>query len=213
MRLLLVTVALACALACALISPASADELPEPRHSLVQVHQFARYDRFPGEVNAGRVGISARTLIGATLAYNIGLDLDAGASAEGAVYNAELWPLGLGVRIGDSGMIALGGGFGVGGAGGGVLPTAFQVPVELRAHGQLGPVRATAWAVARETPFDDGRDLELEGSLAVGWGRQDRYWRDASAGYGPFVAVTARRLTDDDVSLAISVGLELLGAN
>ena len=206
---------LALLLAVAWVAPAAADavdSLPAGRRSLAQVSQFARYDRFPGDVHGGRLGLSARFLLGAPLGYGVGLDLEGGATEHGGVYNLELWPVGLGLRIGDASYLALSAGVGVGGAGGGVQPTALQLPVELRGRGQLGPVRATGWITGRAAPLTDARSPELEAGLGLGWGRQRTFWRGASAGSGPYLAVAARS-SDDELALAVTLGLELLGAN
>jgi hypothetical protein len=204
--------AIAAVLASLDASAATADELPSGRNSLIQVAPFARYDRFDADTQGGRAGLSSRIVLGSRLGYAIGLDLDAGATGSGAVFNAELYPIGVGLRFGRSGALTLSAGVGAGGAGGDVRPTALQIPVELRGRVQLGPVRAMAWTVARETPLTDERDLELEASIALGWGSQRTYWGGTSSGSGPFVAVTGHRV-DDETALSIAIGIEIVGAN
>ena len=206
---------LALLLAVAWVAPAAADavdSLPAGRRSLAQVSQFVRYDRYADDIHGGRLGLSARVLLGGPLGYGLGVDLEGGATEQGGVYNLELWPVGVGLRLGEASYLAVSAGVGVGGAGGGVQPTALQLPVELRGRGQLGPVRATGWITGRAAPLSDERSAELEGGLGLGWGRQSRFWRGASAGSGPYLAVAART-SGEEAALAVTLGVELLGAN
>lgn len=191
--------------------PLHADSLPSSLSTLAQVSTFAGYDRHVDDSRGGRVGLSGRVLLGAGLGYGLGLDLEVGATGSGAVYELELWPVGVGLRAGAASFVGLSAGLGVGGARG-IEPAALQLPVELRGRVQLGSVRAMAWTAARSTPFADDRPLELEAGLGLGWGRQASYWSGASAGSGPYLALAGRRRGDDS-ALAILFGLELLGAN
>ncbi len=180
---------------------------------------LGRYDQLPGDIHAASVGLSARAVLGRRLGYCVGADLSAGASERGATYAAALQLAGVGLRVGHAGAVSLCGGVGVSGARG-VVPAALEVPVELRARLQLGPVRALAWVTGRWTALADERDAgsrvdavdELDATVALGWGRQRSYWQGSSAGSGPYVAVTYRELVGERV-VAVAVGLELLGAN
>ncbi len=193
--------------------------LASPTHALIDLGMLARYDRLPGEVNAGRAGLSVRALLGRKIGYCVGADIDVGASGHGVVYEVTSQLAGLGLRFGDGGFVSLCGGAGVGGASG-VVPAALELPVELRAHLQAGPLRLTGWVTGRFTAFasarDDGSSVggidELEAAVAVGLGRQHVYWPGASAGSGPYVAATYRELMGESV-FALSLGFELLGAN
>jgi len=193
--------------------------LPSPHRALFDLGLLARYDRLPGDVNAGRAGLTARALLGRRVGYCVGADLDIGASSEGLVYGAVAQLAGIGLRFGDGGYVSLCGGAGVGGASG-VVPAALELPVELRARLQAGPLRLAGWVTGRFTAFDeardDGTDLggvdELEAGAAIGLGRQHTYWRGASAGAGPYLAFTFRELMGERV-FAVSLGLELEGGN
>lgn len=190
--------------------------LPSEHHALAQVTASAGYQRLPGEIHAGNLELGARVLFGHRVAYCVGIDAAAGASSEGALYRAEALLTGVGLRFGDAGLIALCAGAGVGGAPD-VIPTALQLPVELRLLTQLGSLRLAGHVTARFIPLDDARNTgdpidELDATLAIGMGSQQAYWRGASAGSGPYVAVTYRHLLSEDV-FGLAVGVELLGAN
>jgi hypothetical protein len=201
------------------LADAPADALPSERPTLIEATLFARYDRLPGEVHGGRAGLSARALLGRRLGYCLGVDLDVGGSQEGVTYGAVLQLVGAGLRIGDAGLVSLCGGAGVGGARG-VVPAALELPVELRARAQLGPVRLLGWLTGRWTAGSDRRHGgsridaadELDAAIAIGWGRQQRYWEGTSAGSGPYVGLAYRELMDEQV-VAIVMGIELLGGN
>lgn len=192
--------------------------LPSPHHSLLDLAVLARYDRLPGDVHGARAGLSARAVLGRRLGYSVGADLELGGSAEGVAYRAAVQLVGVGWRVSDASFIAASGGVGVGGARG-IVPAALELPVELRARFQAGPVRLSGWVVGRLTALSDARDGgsrvdgvdELEATLAVGWGTQRRYWRGSSAGSGPYVAVTYRELLGERV-VSVALGVELLGA-
>lgn len=194
------------------VAAAGEPDLPSGRHALVQTRVFAGYDRYPGDVHGASGGLSARLLLGRFVGYAAGLDADAGATGEGAVYRAELLPLGVGLRLGNASAITLAAGIGVGGARGGVMKTAMQIPVELRGRAQWGPVRATAWGSVRAVPLTDSRDTEIEAAVALGWGRQDSYWHRASAGSGPYAAFAVRHAGDAEV-YTLALGFEIVGAN
>ncbi len=194
--------------------------LPSPHHALLDLSMLARYDRLPGEVNAGRAGLSVRALLGRKVGYCVGADLDIGASGKGLVYGVVAQLAGVGKRLGQAGYVSLCGGAGVGGATG-VIPAALEVPIELRMRLQAGPVRLSGFVTGRFTAFDEARDDgarsvsgfdELDAGVAIGLGRQHVYWRGSSAGSGPFVAVTYKELMDQRL-IAVSLGFELTGGN
>jgi hypothetical protein len=193
--------------------------LAPQRSSLVQVSSFVRYDRLPGDVDGGRAGLSVRSLIGHSIGYCAGADLEFGGTEQGVSYGAVLHLTGVGVRLGEVGVVSLCGGLGAGGARG-VVPAALELPVEARARVQLGPLHTTAWATGRWTSFADARNAgsrfdavdELEVGLSLGWGTQRRYWRGSSAGGGPQVGAVYRELMGERV-FAVVLGLDLMGAN
>ncbi len=137
-----------------------------------------------------------------TVNYHVGLDLAAGSTLRGAgfAYDVALFPLGVGVRVGDTGVIALGGGVGAMGAVG-TLDDAVTFPVELNAElgsgwRVLARVR-TAWVAGApgrhdgspSAPFAD----ELDATLGL---RLGHHYTDYGypTGNGYFIGASYREL-------------------
>lgn len=95
---------------------------------------------------------------GSTVAYHIGLDLAAGSTIHrsGLAYDVALFPIGVGVRFGRTGIAALGTGIGAMGAVGS-LDDAVTWPVELNVEAGSGRMRVLARARAAWVAGADGR--------------------------------------------------------
>ena len=104
-----------------------------------------RYQHAPGDAaavdNALTTGASVRALPGRRLTACLGADARGGAGGGGALYAAELYPIGIGMRYAGTSQVTLCGGIGI--AGGGELSRAWTFPVELRweGTGAFGVVR------------------------------------------------------------------------
>ena len=115
--------------------------------------------------NALTAGLRARALPGRRLTTCLGLDARGGAGAGGALYAAEVYPIGIGLRHGRTSQIGLCAGVGLAGASGGAVPFAWTFPLELHWEGTgafaivrpllVARASRTAGAVARE----DGSEL------------------------------------------------------
>ncbi len=144
-----------------------------------------------------------------------GLDLRTGVE-DGWRYEADAYPLGLAVRLGRSGQLALVGGIGAGGVRG---RAATRVPVELSLELPLGPVHlasrvALAWRLSGDAYEGDALGLADEASafLGVRLGRDRRYWADVVAGGGPFIGLGWRDLGGTQL-IGVTLGVALWGSN
>ena len=130
---------------------------------------------------------------GEHLGFHAGLDLAAGGTVSrgGFAYDVALLPLGIAVRLGDTSMIALGGGVG---ALGGIpsLDGAVTLPADLTIELGGGRVRVLGRARAAYLAGAAYSD-ELEAMLGV---RVGHHYHDYGfpSGNGYFVAVSAREL-------------------
>lgn len=175
-------------------------------------------ERLGGIAGMGGLALRNRLLIGRRIAYAAGLDGTIGASPEGVVYQLTGHLVGVGLRFGDAGLLAISGGIGIDGAAGAV-PFALRAPVEASLAVDLGPVRVQPWAVAAWTGDDAREDGvswwsavdEVEAGVLLRLARQRHYWSTASAGGGLAVGVVYRELMDTS-TLAVVVGLDLTGA-
>jgi hypothetical protein len=128
-----------------------------------------RYQHAPGDAaaidNAFTTGASVRALPGRRLTACLGADARGGAGGGGALYAAELYPVGIGLRYAGTSQVSLCGGAGVAGGGGRELSRAWTFPVELRweGTGAFGVVRpllvARAVRVAGADAREDGSPL------------------------------------------------------
>lgn len=167
------------------------------------VQLFAQYDRAVSDArvddldNRAMIGASARGLLGKHLAYCAGFDAAFGGSEGAFAYEANLYAVGGGVRLGRVGHVAVCGGAGFSGAAG-ALPFAWQLPVDVSLSFNLGRrLRPLVWARAVWLLSDSRRDggspsLDTidEGTLSVGLriGKRRRYGR-IHTGNGTFVGV------------------------
>jgi hypothetical protein len=110
--------------------------------------------------NALAVGLQARLLPGRRLTACFGADAAFGLGGGGAVYDAALYPLGLGLRYGRTSHVALCAGAGMSGVTDGAIPSAWTFPVELRweATGAFGVVRPLLVARAARVAGADARE-------------------------------------------------------
>jgi hypothetical protein len=139
---------------------------------------------------------------GKTIGFHAGIDLAAGSTIGGGgfAYDVALFPLGVGVRVGKTGVVALGTGVGAMGAIG-TLDDAVTLPVELNAELGGGRVRVLARARASyiagapdrhdgapSIPFADELDAQL--GLRIG----HRYNEYVPSGNGYFAGVAYREM-------------------
>lgn len=196
---------------------------PAPRHPGESLHlglAAEKPDDDAGDLDGVlALAVRSRLFLGRTATWCLGLDGAIGGSDAGLVYQAELYPLGAGLRLGDRGVAALCGGVGLGGIRG-AIPFGWQLPVEAWVDVGLGPLRLAGWLEAT-TVLDsdvrqDGSDIdgvdELSAGLAIRLGGDTRYWADTTAGYGPFLAATFRQAMGADF-LGLMLGMHFWGAD
>lgn len=155
-----------------------------------------------------------------TVGYHIGIDLAAGGSlnAGGFAYDVALFPAGISVRFGRTGVIALGAGVGASGATG-TLDDAISVPLELNAELGDGRLRLLArvrtsyvagadsrQSAAPSVPFAD----ELDATLGLRIGRHYEDWGIPS-GNGYFLGAAYRELAGTRF-LGLVLGYSIDGA-
>jgi alpha-beta hydrolase superfamily lysophospholipase len=143
-----------------------------------------------------------------------GADVRLGSEG-GFFWEADAYPLGLGVRAGSAqlGVTAGIGGWGIDGA------NLAHVPAEVVAEIPLGPTRllargSIAWRVSSGGPGTSALGFadEANALVALRIGRDVRYWADARAGQGPLLGVTYARRGVVDL-WGVALGLDLWGAN
>ncbi len=204
--------------------PGADDErlAPTPRHpgESLSIGLAGQKPR-DGDLADGSLALAVRSrlFLGRSAVYCLGLDGALGASDAGLVYEAELYPVGVGLRLGDRGAAALCAGAGLGGIKN-AIPFGWQLPVEAWIDLGLGPLRLAGWLEAT-TVLDsdvrqDGSDIdgvdELSAGLALRLGGDTRYWASTSAGYGPFLAATFRQAMGADF-LGLALGMHFWGAD
>lgn len=149
--------------------------------------------------------------------YAGGIDLRAGAfpNGPGALYEADLHALGVGLHTRGGALIAITGGIGIGGVRG---ASATHLPVELSLEAPVGPLRALArggigWRVSGDRYVTDAHGLadELSGLVAIRLGGDHRYWSRVVAGAGPYVGVTYRDLGGVEF-YGVALGVDMWGA-
>lgn len=143
-------------------------------------------------------GVRVHALVGQseTVGYHVGLDFAFGSTLRGAgfAYDVALFPIGIGVRVGGSGVIALGAGFSASGAIG-TIDDAVALPLEVSAELGGGQLRILArgrasWiagagsrqSAAPSIPFAD--ELEAMIGLRIGHHYEDHGF---PAGNGYFI--------------------------
>jgi hypothetical protein len=156
---------------------------------------------------------------GANIGYHAGIDLEGGATIHGAgfAYDVALFPIGIGVRLGETNVIAIGTGIEAMGAMH-TLDDAVLIPVE--AVAELGGGRArilararAAWVTGAPSRHDGAPSLafadELEATLGVRLGHHyDDY--DFPTGNGYFAGATYRELLGTRfVGLVIGYSIDL----
>lgn len=172
------------------------------------VRLYAQYDRVVSDErvadldNRGTIGVAGRGLLGGKLAYCAGFEASFGGSEGAFVYDANLYLLGAGVRLGKVAHLSVCLGAGLSGAAG-ALPFSWQLPIEASLAFNLGRrVRPAVWArgvrMLGAGPRRDGsRSLDVvdEGSVTAGVriGRSRRY-RRLSTGNGYYLGVTLSEL-------------------
>jgi alpha-beta hydrolase superfamily lysophospholipase len=159
-------------------------------------------------------GLRARFGLGP---YAGGLDLRAGSfpDGRGALYEADLHAVGLGLRADSGASASVTGGIGIGGVRG---ASATHLPVELSLEAPLGPIRALAragagWRLSGPRYASDAHGIadELDAMLGIRLGRDRHYWAHVVAGAGPYVAVTYRDLGGVEF-YGVELGVELWGS-
>lgn len=143
----------------------------------------------------GFVEIRIGGLYGGTLAYAAAVSVAVGGALDGGfVSRDELFPLGVGLRVGDLGYLALLGGVGVDAAS--AIGAALRLPVELRVELDLADevrllmASRLAWLFGHDVLDAGARDLDGidEGEVMLGVRIGSRTSRGSSGYYG---AVTA----------------------
>lgn len=148
-------------------------------------------------------GARLHGFFGKRFAYHAGLDLAAGGTIGGGgfAYDVALFPLGVALRLGRTGIVALGTGVSASGATG-TLDDAVALPVELTAELGGGRVRLLVRGRASYVAAADGRQDgapstgladELDATLGV---RVGRHYEDFGfpSGNGYFAGVSYREL-------------------
>ena len=156
---------------------------------------------------------------GANVGYHVGLDLEAGGTIHGGgfAYDVALFPIGVGLRFGDSNVVALGAGVEAMGAMH-TLDDAVLVPIE--AVAELGGGRArvlararAAWVAGAPGRHDGAPSVafadELEATLGLRLGHHyDDYGFPTGNGY--FAGATYRELLGTRfVGLVIGYSIDL----
>ena len=206
--------------------PTAEDErlAPAPWHPSESLHLGAAAQTVSSDAGGeldGTVALAVRSrlFLGRPVAYCVGGDGAIGASDTGLVYEAELYPVGAGLRLGDRGVACLAAGAGLGGIVD-AIPFGWQIPVEAWFDLGLGPVRVGAWLEAT-TVLDadlrqDGSDIdgvdEISAGLALRLGGDTRYWARTTAGHGPFLAATFRQAMGADF-IGLSLGMHFWGSD
>ncbi len=155
-----------------------------------------------------------------SVGYHVGIDLAAGGSlnAGGFAYDVALFPAGVSVRFGRTGVIALGAGIGASGATG-TLDDAVTLPLEVNAELGGGRLRLLArvrtsyvagadsrQSAAPSIPFAD----ELDATVGLRIGRHYEDWGIPS-GNGYFVGAAYRELAGTRF-LGLVIGYSIDGA-
>ncbi len=156
---------------------------------------------------------------GANVGFHAGIDLEAGATLHGAgfAYDVALFPLGIGVRAGETGVVAIGTGVGFVGATG-TLDDAVTLPIEATAELGGGRLRVlgrarVAWVAGAPSRHDGAASVpfadELEATLGLRIGHHyDDYGFPTGNGY--FAGATYRELLGTRfVGLVIGYSIDL----
>jgi len=169
---------------------------------------YAQYDRVVSDDrvadldNRGTVGVAARGLLGSKLAYCAGFDASFGGSEGAFAYDASLYLLGGGVRLGKVAHLAVCAGAGLSGAAG-ALPFSWQLPVEASLAFNLGRrVRPAVWVrgvrlLGAGARRDGSRSLDVVDELSVTAGvriGKSRGYRRLATGNGYFLGVSMSEL-------------------
>lgn len=167
----------------------------------------------------GLAGLRLRGVVGrrAPVGWMLGLDLAAGATGpRGFAYQADLYLLGLGVKLGQVGALGLGTGVGASGATG-TLDDAVALPLEGFLHLALGDhLRLMArgritWVAAADARADGAPSVgwadELDGTVALRLGHRYREY-GFPTGNGWFAGV-AYRETMGERMLGAVIGYSL----
>lgn len=169
----------------------------------------------PGITGGLRVRLGAGRATPLGIGYLGGLDLR-GGSLDGGVYEADAHLAGLALRGRAGALLSVTAGAGIGGVRG---AGATRALVEAAAELPAGPLRllarvGLAWRLGGAGYADDALGLADEASAVAGirLGRDRHYWSDASAGAGPYLALTYRNLGSAEL-LGVALGLDLWGGN
>jgi hypothetical protein len=200
-------------------APAVTAAAPTPSSSLLIGASYTRaIDDDVDIENQVLAGLRSRHMFGRSLAWCTGFDGAIGGADSGVAYEAEIYPAGVALALGDEQYASICSGAGLSGISGS-LPFAFQFPVELATELQLGPVRVIAWArvrwIAGEEGRQDGADLidfadEIDALVGLRFGRNARFWDRVTAGHGAFVGVHYRELGGAQFA-GVTLGLSLWG--
>ena len=195
------------AFAWTLLAPALASAQPDGgawlHYEVAGVHAVDREASIDSPDQLVLAGFRLHGFYGRRVAAHIGVDLAAGSTIGqgGFAYDVALFPVGLALRLGDTGLVALGVGVGASGAVG-TLDDAATFPLELTTELGAGPVRVLARARAVYVRGADARRDgapstsladELEATLGIRIGRHERAF-GFDSGNGYFAGVTYREL-------------------
>jgi acylglycerol lipase len=150
------------------------------------------------EVDLGVVG-HARFSVGRTLGWYGGVSL---WQLEEEDLRASIYPVGLGIRLGDEGLLGIAGGI-----------AGFErlsVPVEASLELPVGPIDLIGGTEVRWL-FDDGdRVRELSARLGLRLPGASPYWQRVALGSGLYLAGTFRRVLDENY-VGVELGLHVWG--
>jgi alpha-beta hydrolase superfamily lysophospholipase len=127
-------------------------------------------------------------------------------------HELAVMPLGVGLRVGNAGQLALVGGLGLGGELTGIVPVEASGDMPLGRHLRGLASATVTWDLDDHRPHDLAAsidDVQLRLGLRVL--RDGRYWRRVVAGTGAYLAATYRRRGDEDIA-GFELGYHLWGS-
>lgn len=150
-----------------------------------------------------RAELRMRGLLGERLGYAVGIDANIG-SADGLVYRAAAYPLGIGYAARGTVSVSLTGGVGV--QGGPTSSARLELPAAVDIAVQLGPVSALSWGrVAWVRSSSEA--LQWQAAVGLRWGGAREYFPGAYLGAGPYLAATMAG-ADGEQSVGLVLGVD-----
>ncbi|MBK8936255.1 MAG: DUF3750 domain-containing protein [Polyangiaceae bacterium] len=144
-----------------------------------------RPERARGLEGQGALGIGARAVLGRTVGYAAGLDLEMGLAVPAALSGrACLYPLGVGVLLSQTGFLAVLGGIGASGTTD-QAPSGLELPLEVRLEIDLAAeARVAVFAREAFTVLERSRDNGALGLGELTVGARARFGSGSGFGFG-----------------------------